>query len=526
MGHVLLFLSEFELWQILPLCAALVLAGAAVFLLWYRPYFNQSILLFFAAFCTAFFIGSADPFLHIWDEQFHALVAKNMLSSPLKPVLYADPVLDYDFQRWDKNHVWLHKQPLFLWQIMLSIGVFGDTVFAVRFPSMILFAGCVVFTYKMGVLFVNKRVGVFAAVFFCFSFFPLQVLAGRYPTDHNDISFLFYITASLWSWAAYSQSGKRRFLYLLAFFAAGAVLTKWLTGLLVYGVWAVSEFAKFPNKIFFKKKLPLIMKFFAVTAALVIPWQVYTLVRFPLEAKYELGYNGKHFFNAVEGHSGGAMYHIDQMELIYRLGPQSPIILLLGLVIFLVRTRNRSYRFGLAAAVVTVYVFFTLAATKMPCFTLPLFSIGMLSLASLIVVPAEFIAARAGKAAHILPVFTTLIAVYVGYRVFHYEEVRRRHTDYEYDHNFNYPQQMKQMKLVEEVNKQLNDVEKKYVLFNADARYAGYIAVMFFTDITAYGEMPSTEDLARVKERGYTPVICTDTTADFAVPEGVLLLQY
>ena len=39
-----------------------------------------------------------DMYLHEWDERFHAVVSKNIMTHPLKPTLYENPVLDYDYQ--------------------------------------------------------------------------------------------------------------------------------------------------------------------------------------------------------------------------------------------------------------------------------------------------------------------------------------------------------------------------------------------------------------------------------------------
>jgi 4-amino-4-deoxy-L-arabinose transferase len=47
-----------------------------------------------ALFLRAF--AASDPFLHEWDERFHALVAKNLASHPLVPTLYDDPALPFD----------------------------------------------------------------------------------------------------------------------------------------------------------------------------------------------------------------------------------------------------------------------------------------------------------------------------------------------------------------------------------------------------------------------------------------------
>ena len=54
------------------------------------------------------------------DECCHALVAKNLLKHPLKPILIETPYLLYAETAWGENHVWLHKPILPLWQITLS----------------------------------------------------------------------------------------------------------------------------------------------------------------------------------------------------------------------------------------------------------------------------------------------------------------------------------------------------------------------------------------------------------------------
>ena len=60
------------------------------------------------------FSSLLDPFLNLWDERFHALVAKNLMNHPLMPTLYDDPVVSMAYDRWDRATIWLHKQPLFL----------------------------------------------------------------------------------------------------------------------------------------------------------------------------------------------------------------------------------------------------------------------------------------------------------------------------------------------------------------------------------------------------------------------------
>lgn len=81
--------------------------------------------------------ASMDPFLHPWDERYHALVAKHLMAYPLKPTLYAHPALPYDAASWVGGHVWLHKPPFALWCMAASMGLFGVNEIAVRMPSIL-----------------------------------------------------------------------------------------------------------------------------------------------------------------------------------------------------------------------------------------------------------------------------------------------------------------------------------------------------------------------------------------------------
>ena len=96
------------------------------------------LLLVSASFFIGLFFALVDPFLHLWDEQFHALVSKNLSKHLLKPTLFETPILDYDYKAWYANHIWLHKQPLFLWQMALSQLIIGHTELGIRFPDVIM----------------------------------------------------------------------------------------------------------------------------------------------------------------------------------------------------------------------------------------------------------------------------------------------------------------------------------------------------------------------------------------------------
>jgi len=99
--------------------------------------FSYSVLALIVSGLLFRIFSALDPFLHAWDERYHALVAKNLLKHPLLPTLYDTPLLDQDLL-WVGGHIWLHKQPLTLWLISGSIYLFGNTDFAIRIPSIVL----------------------------------------------------------------------------------------------------------------------------------------------------------------------------------------------------------------------------------------------------------------------------------------------------------------------------------------------------------------------------------------------------
>jgi len=95
-------------------------------------------ILILTGFVLRVFIALLDPYLQDWDERFHALVAKNMMDNPFKPMLRAESIIPYNIEDWCCNHIWVHKQPLFLWFMALSMKIFGVSVlhllFFLRFP--------------------------------------------------------------------------------------------------------------------------------------------------------------------------------------------------------------------------------------------------------------------------------------------------------------------------------------------------------------------------------------------------------
>jgi 4-amino-4-deoxy-L-arabinose transferase-like glycosyltransferase len=453
--------------------------------------------------CVYSFAASLDPYLNIWDERFHALVAKNMMNHPYKPTLYDDPVINMAYDRWDRYSVWLHKQPLFLWQIALSFKIFGVSEFTLRIPNIVLGTVLIFAIYRTGKLLVNKNVGYLSGLFLMSTYYIFDLISGRQAVDHNDFTFLAYISLSLWAFVEYYYSGKKRWILLIGLFAGMAILCKWLVGLLVYLGWFVLKIQQKKYRISEYKDLLLSL---AITCVLAAPWQVYTFIAFPSEATQAYRFNMLHVSKALDGHSGTVWYYFENFATNY--GQLASFFVIPGFIVFYKNIRDKKLYFSLLAMVLAVYLFFTLAATKMLSFPTVVSMIILIALACLF----DFLITlfkKITKGKSILGVAVTVTFVLLIFLRFDINIFREEHMVKDVENS--YSQMLIHNK---EVFKSL-ELPKKAVLFNVKGRH--YVEAMFYTGIPAYNFVPSKGQFLAAKEKGRTFAIFKP--ADMELPE-------
>jgi 4-amino-4-deoxy-L-arabinose transferase len=122
-------------------------------------------------------------------------------------MLRLTPIFPYDPAAWCCNHIWVHKQPLFLWQMAISMKVFGVSEFAMRLPSAVMGSIQVLLVFSIAKYWMkDSRVAFLAALLSAFAFYQIELSTGRYSVDHNDVAFTFYITAGLWAFTKYLRT--------------------------------------------------------------------------------------------------------------------------------------------------------------------------------------------------------------------------------------------------------------------------------------------------------------------------------
>jgi len=466
--------------------------------------------LIITAFMVFCFAALLDPFLNVWDERFHALVGKNLMHHPLMPTLYDNPVVNMAYDRWDRYHIWLHKQPLFLWQIALSFKLFGVSEFTLRIPDIILGTILVFVSYRSGKLLVNQRVGFLTGILTMSTLYLVELAAGRQEVDHNDFSFIAYVSFSIWSFIEYYYSKKKYWIYLIAVFSGMAILCKWIVGLLIYLGWIVLKFQQRKFKPIQNKEL-LIALF--ITLLIVLPWQILTFVWYPAEAIQAFKLNALHFTTAVDGQRGTFWYHFDRFSFIY--GTLASFLIIPSFYFFYKDSKDKLMFFSLLSMVAAVYLFFSLAVSKDSSFPVVAAMVILIAFASLFDNLFRRIEqfVRDARFRNLIFIVSVVIVVLLRFDV---ELLQARHTTWKEENSYT-PALIHN----KEVFKSLK-LPGNAVLFNVLGRH--YVEAMFYTGLPAYNFIPTAEQYSDMKAKGrcigiFKPVnselpayLTTDTT--------------
>jgi 4-amino-4-deoxy-L-arabinose transferase len=423
---------------------------------------------------------SSDFYLHFWDERYHALVAKNMMGHPLVPMLYENPVFPFSYQDWSGNHIWVHKQPMPLWSMSISMLLFGVNEIALRLPSVLMSTMGIVITYRIAKHFFNIRTAFVAAFLFSSNGLIIEMTSGRVATDHIDTTFLFFIQAAVLMALEFAKYKRVIFNIICGVFIGFAILTKWLPALIVVPIWglALMYYKSYKPKLVFAHLLLLL----SVVAIVALPWQIYIHKMFPQEAIWEAEFNRKHFTEALDGQSGPFYYYFDKVRLIFG---EVSLLALLFLLLIISKKRWRPKFWIFALWIFVPIVVFSLAATKMQGYIL-------------FIAPAVFITGayfwdflRNRIHTQRYKWFSVLVLILFIALPIRYSIERLK----PFDQSERRPIWVSQLK---ELGKKTND--EKGIIFNV----AHPIEAMFYTDLVAYERLPKVEVLDSLMGEGYT----------------------
>jgi 4-amino-4-deoxy-L-arabinose transferase-like glycosyltransferase len=440
-----------------------------------------------------------DLFLHPWDERYHALVARHLIEHPLEPQLYRAPVFPYDPHDWMANHVWLHKPPLALWLGAGSMALFGVQEVAFRLPSLIGSGLAILVTYRIAVLVFDQRTGLIAAFLHAGSGLIILLAAGVMTSDAVDS--LFVVLVELAALLAFLWARKpSRWRAVAAGSIVGlALLTKSWPALLVVPLQAWLGWRRHTPRV-----LATDLALTAAAAALVSgPWFIYVHWAFPNEAAAEQLSVIRHFTESIEGQPTALSYYLLRVprafgELVY--------VPVLWFVVRACRGRLSPEAFAILLWIALPFCVFGAAASK---------SISYLAVAApaLFIVQASFVVAlsdaKPEAAWTALARRVALVLFLVLPLRFAVERLNPLHGR---DRRAPWAEGLRALRPV---------LSSSVVLFGTDHP----IEAMFITDATAYGFLPTPDQVMSVKQQGRTAVVCADTLLPITLASDTSVLK-
>jgi len=435
-----------------------------------------------------------DPYLNHWDECFHALVAKNMLDFPFTPMLHREPALPLS-DNWAQNHVWLHKPPVFLWLMSLSMKIFGTTVWAVRLPSALLLSLLAPILLRMGTLIHSRPAGVISALLSIFCYYLFDLGNGTIATDHNDAAFIPLVCASFWAWLEYQENPQRKWLRAIGVFAGLAVLTKLYLGFLIFLPWGLLILSKKMNG------LSDLLKAFGICIVVVSFWIVPASIRFPDLALHEWVFKASHVDQAVDGHEGTALFHL--AVIAKYLKPFHWTTILLAVLCSLYFIKRRHSRILIVSSIVFVHGLFMVAQTKMESYTMILLPIYLISVATTLVALAEALPDRIRTG--VLALAVILLCAFGINK----DRINKRHYDRLGEYAPWRAKNMEMLSMFERIVEQLQPNEQA-VVFNIEGPYN--VQFMFHHGYEAMAFKPRQEDVDRLSRIGYRIYVLINST--------------
>lgn len=462
----------------LQLGIAVFLFSIIIYFLAYRKFLNGK---FAAALAFIVLAGlalriycSLDFFLHEWDERYHALVAKNLLNNFLTPTLYANCPLPCNQSSWTESNIWLHKFPVPLWLMAISLKIFGVNEIAVRLPSIIFSTLSIAITYKIAKELFNSKVALLAAFLHSINGLVIETASGRVATDHIDALFLVFVELAVYFSFKGIKANKLLNYTFCGIFLCAAILTKWLPALIVIPVWlSIRLKSEFNIPTILKEILVIIYPAIIAAGA----WQFYTFTYFPTEYAYEAAHRTKHIFEVLDQQGGNIFYHFTKaMRVVHEL---CWVAFAFGIYFFV---KHKQWKvFPLLIWILVPYLFFSFVETKMQGYLL------FCSPAFFVLLAAMYWEIRSW---FIKPKYMTL--VFIG--VFFFLPIR-----YSIERTKVFWQRDLLPEWVTRVKK-YNQLPKQTVVFNEPHN----IEAMFYSNVTAvYNFMPDEATKAKLQAAGY-----------------------
>lgn len=464
----------------LPLLFILsIFSLAASIIIWRKSNYKTGLLLaIIGGLLIAIHSIFVDDYLHPWDERYHAVVALNAMEDPFHLKLMPERLIDWwPYDAWYANYTWLHKQPLFTWQMALGMKIFGTSLQGMRSASVLMFLLLGIAVYRSTKLYYPK-VAIWPTIFVYTSPFLLFLVNGRQGIDHNDIAFISWTAIAFWAFVSYTKKPTLKYALAIGLACGAAMLTKWLAGSLL--LCTMSLYLILREDFTIRSWL----HFFGASCLamlLFLPWQIYNYTHHTTLFLQEWEYNGLHFFEVVENHEHPWYFHFKVWyKQLWALS-----LFFIGFVItFPINAKASNHRaltLSVLLSVVAVMIFYTLASTKLAAFTFIL--IPFVSFLG-----ASFMASF--RKTFISQLAMLGLLIHLGNNLY-----------YNYYHKHESEETIERSIAIKNLGINLkNSLPENAVIFNAPSMM--YPDIIFFSHRLTYERVPSIEEIERAHKNG------------------------
>jgi 4-amino-4-deoxy-L-arabinose transferase-like glycosyltransferase len=300
----------------------------------------------------AFFPGLGKGSLWDRDETHYAEIAREMLLEKSWAIPYFN------------GKAFLHKPVFAYWMIGLAYRLFGVNEFSARFFSAVFGLGTCIFTFYIGSFLYDNRTGFLSGLILATGMLPLVIFRAAV----TDAYLVFFITGICFFFLKAIRSETNGYYYACYIMMGLATLVKGPIGI-VLPAGIILCYLLFSRKFNILKQMHLLTGI-GIIILIVLPWflKIYSLMGDKFISDFIVKHHLRRFSQPMEGHGGPFWLYI-------------PVVLIgfFPWSVFSIQSYKTirdsdpdAYRFLLGWFGV-VFVFFSLASTKLPHYILPLF---------------------------------------------------------------------------------------------------------------------------------------------------------
>jgi 4-amino-4-deoxy-L-arabinose transferase len=227
-----------------------------------------------------------------------------------------------------------------------------------------------------------------------------------------------------------------------------------------------------------------------------------------------------HFTRVMEGHKGDVWFHLNNIGIMY--GKLVLYLLIPGLILLYLKIKNKIIAVSFISFPIIIYLFYTLAKTKMQSYPIIVAMPVFMSLACIIdFVFSKIELIRIPKI--IISVVLFMIIVLTGFINLNINQIQEKHTLWKTDNQYS-----RMLAYNKDVFLSIKDsLPPNSVIFNVKGRH--YVECMFYTGCPSYNIIPTEEQYNDVKRKGRTIVLFNDFNNEMPAyitnDKNVIILQ-